>query len=333
MHNGLKIAIVVFLLTLLVVVINPKSHKSLTISNSSNMLVTINNTEIENQEFKLSNEDNLKSTKNYKLNNVKSLKNSDTKIKNFDNLKNKNNLVAKNKDSISDEQRLLNEYRRRRALPKEPVVYEYKSKNYDAVDKPLPRIKLDKNFQEELDFAGLTNSEGIKSEPVQQIKEEPLPENVEQKSIQVEQKTAITKSKKQKSKTPYEETIVWNKWKSDLHNIIHNNVAYLIPEDMPLGALYKYSFYVDKHGQISNIDVKILFPGLAFNKKNQIALEDGKKAFKKVITKCAGRKFLKFPKGSQRDYVQLELVVQMGPINVYTNPGDFNDLEKVFGFR
>ena len=55
MSNGLKLAIIIFLLTLVVVVINPKTHKGIEISSSSNVVFKTDDSYINNQDLKISN--------------------------------------------------------------------------------------------------------------------------------------------------------------------------------------------------------------------------------------------------------------------------------------
>jgi len=327
LSQGLKIAIIVFILTIVVVINNPKVHKEVSFNSSSNVALINNEGSVQDKEIKLSNKDSFKDTQTHQLSNIDRFKTSNTNINNIDNLNNKDNLSAQNKDMLDYESRLMAEYRRRNSLPEQKFTYKNELKIYNSNQ---PQIVLDPNYK--------TDNIEI-SEPF--VEKEILAQNSDdtnynkkhsQKKSNSKKYKKKNKYKKVKTKTPYEETIIWNKWKSDFHNKIHNDIAYMLPDDMPLGAFYKYSFVIDKYGNISNIDVKILFSGLAFDDSNREALKEGLQVFRKAI-KNSKEHFEGFPEGSQRQSVKLELAVQMGFVNVYTNPGDFNDMEKVFGFR
>ena len=296
-----KIFVIVIILTISVVVINPKMHKGIMITNSSDIVYKTDKT--------------LKKYDNQNFINIDNLKNSDIKVNNINNLSISNH-------SINDEQKYIDEYRRRKLLPKTPTVYEYKSENYDY-EENQPKIVLDSN-NDEISKIAENIKENIETEDVENLLKE-----LQQKNIIQEP----DKKNKPKNKTEYEETIIWNKWKSDFHNKIHKDLANSLPEQMPLGAFYKYSFVIDKYGKIYNINVKLLFRGLVLSPENEEALKKGISVFKNVIANSGNRHFNGFPEGSQRKFVKLELVVQMGFVNVYTNPSDFNDLEKVLRFR
>ena len=322
MSQGLKISIVIFVLTIIVVVINPEIHKGVRITSSSN--VVLNNTEksLKNQDIKVLNRENFKNT--------------NTQINDIDKINNKNNLSVQNQKMSDYESKLMAEYRRRNSLQMKPTVYEYKSDNFGNNQ---PQIVLNPEYKEQ-DFnkKDLVSTKFLDNEYEKQdilLQEvEPILEDELQQNFQNKKNNSlISKQEEIKSRTKYEETIVWNKWKSDFHNKIHNDIANALPDDMPLGALYKYSFTIDRHGKVSNVDVKIVFKGLCLGDENEEALKKGLIAFQKSIINCGKRHFKGFPKGSQRKSVNLELVVQMGFVNVYTNPTDFNDLEKVFGYR
>lgn len=326
MSSGLKLAIIIFLLTLVVVVINPKTHKSIEISSSSNVVLSTDNKYSNSQDIKISNKDGFKDSQTHKINNVDGFKNTKNTFENVDNLSN-SEVIITDKDIIDYEKNLMAEYRRRKALATKPVIY---NSNKVYKEQPQQKIVLDPNYQK--------NSYKVYSKPVNDYTSNT---QIEEKDILLDRENfyetkdnyKVQKNTKTKSLTKYEETIVWNKWKSDLHNNIHNDISYLIPDNMPLGALYKYSFVIDKNGNVSDINIKIIFPGISLDGNGDKALKAGTLAFEKAIRNCGKRHFKGFPKGSQRDSVKLELVVQMGFVNVYTKPGDFNDLEKVFGFR
>lgn len=326
MSNGLKLAIIVFLLTLFVVVINPKMHKGIEISSSSNVVLKTNDNYVKNQDIKLSNKDNFKNSKIHKLNNIDSLKISNTNLKNVDNI-NESEIVITDKDIIDYEKRLMTEYRRRKALSTKPLDYDAKKNEHK--EKPQPQIVLDPNYNKN------SKNNNYKSNTEEYVKENIVDEFKDEEVKEPDNKEIyLTPNEKtQRTKIKYKETIVWNNWKSDLHNRIHNDISYLIPDNMPLGALYKYSFIIDRNGNVSDVNVKVIFPGISLDGDGENALKAGTIAFKKAIYNCGKRHFKGFPKGSQREYVKLELVVQMGFVNVYTKPGDFNDLESVFGFR
>lgn len=328
MSNGLKLAIIIFLLTLVVVVINPKTHKGIEISSSSNVVFKKDDSYINNQDLKISNSDNFKNSQSHKFNNVDGIKNTDTKFKNIDNIDSKSEVTVTDQDVIDYEKNLIKEYRRRKELASKSV----KVTNNDSINENQPQIVLDPNYKKNNEVVTKPSFENVNKTPtIDDNKNIVLSDETIEKKVP--NRDSTPKQKKRKSREVYEATIVWNKWKSDFHNKIHNDIAYLIPDNMPLGALYKYSFVIDKNGNVSDVNVKVLFPGVSLDGNGDKALQEGTVAFKKAIYNCGKRHFKGFPEGSQRESVKLELAVQMGFVNVYTNPGDFNDLERVFGFK
>lgn len=139
------------------------------------------------------------------------------------------------------------------------------------------------------------------TQPAQTIKtEEPAPKAV-QKPHQL---------------TEQEEIIAWNKWRSNLQNQVMKDA----PTRAPLGTVFKFSFTVDKYGNMSNIKVWSENPNYT-----DLAV----RVIKPVLTSYAHKPILNFPEGTKRVITNVTGGYKISTRTKYSSPSDYSDYERV----
>ena len=149
------------------------------------------------------------------------------------------------------------------------------------------------------------NDKLIKQEPEKQI-----PQTIKQDS-------PSTKNEEPKIVlTEEEEVILWNKWRSDLQNQVMRDARVAAP----MGTRFRFSFTVDKFGNISNLrcwsDTSYYTPMAVQN-------------IKPVIQSYQGKNILKFPKGTKRVVTNVTGGFVISTYDKYSNPNDYSDVETI----
>lgn len=143
----------------------------------------------------------------------------------------------------------------------------------------------------------------------QQITSNPLPQT---SSIKSERDITTPKVL-----TQQEETIAWNKWRSNLTNQIMQDTK--LP-NIPNGVLFQFSFAVDKYGKITNVQT-----GANPANYTPYAIQ----YIAPVIRSYQGRSILNFPSGTSRVSTQVTGKWRISNTQKYSTPQDYNDIEKV----
>ena len=120
----------------------------------------------------------------------------------------------------------------------------------------------------------------------------------------------------QKILSESDEIIAWNIWRSNLQNQV------MIDSKLraPLGTVFKFSFTVDKYGNMSNIKVwstNPSFTGLAVS------------VIKPVLTSYAHTSILNFPYGTKRVITNVTGGFVISVKTKYSSPSDYSDYEKI----
>ena len=119
----------------------------------------------------------------------------------------------------------------------------------------------------------------VQQKPVEKQVEKPKPQVVQKpKPVQVQSTPVLTEE---------EELIVWNKWRSDLQNKVMRDSRIAAPH----GTVFRFSFTVNKFGQISNLRVWSDTPGYT-----NYAVQ----ALKPLLLSYQGKPILNFPAGTKR---------------------------------
>ena len=117
--------------------------------------------------------------------------------------------------------------------------------------------------------------------------------------------------------TQQEEEIAWNLWRSNLQNKIMQDVKLPI---LPNGVTFKFTFTVDKYGKISNVQTWSTSPAYTPYAIQYIA---------PVIRSYQGKDILNFPQGSTRFATDVKGGWKISPVEKFSTPQDYNDVEKV----
>ncbi len=153
--------------------------------------------------------------------------------------------------------------------------------------------------------------------PVQQPKTQtktqlPQPKTVDVKPTQnIENKPTI-----KPTLTEQEEIIAWNRWRSRVQNQVMKDANVLAP----LGTVFKFSFTVDKFGNMSN--VKVWSPNPMYN---NYAI----KQIKPVLMSYRNKPILNFPEGTKRIITNVEGGFTISRVTQYSRPEDYHDYEHV----
>lgn len=116
--------------------------------------------------------------------------------------------------------------------------------------------------------------------------------------------------------TEQEEIIAWNRWRSNLQNQVMKDA----PMRAPLGTVFKFSFTVDKYGNMSNIKVWSENPNYT-----DLAV----RVIKPVLTGYAHKPILNFPEGTKRVITNVTGGYVISTRTKYSSPSDYSDYEKV----
>ena len=165
----------------------------------------------------------------------------------------------------------------------------------------------------------------IKTKPIPVPKEQEQTVKVIQKQPQIEEKIIKTETKKTeqpqqitqpKVLTEQEEIIVWNKWRSDLQNQVMRDTKIRAPH----GTGFKFSFTVDKYGNMSNIKVW---------STNSVYTDLAVRVIKPVLQAYQHKPILNFPNGTKRVITNVTGGFVISTTTQYSTPADYSDYERV----
>lgn len=166
------------------------------------------------------------------------------------------------------------------------------------------KINLPKSVQEIVNSKPKQNTQTVQQQP--EIKKEQTIKTPQQ-IVKEEPKTVLTEE---------EEIILWNKWRSDLQNQVMRDARVAAP----MGTRFRFSFTVDKFGNISNLRVwsdTPYFTPLAVS------------SIKPVLLSYQGKNILKFPKGTKRIQTNVTGGFVISTYDKYSKPDDYADVEKI----
>lgn len=155
-------------------------------------------------------------------------------------------------------------------------------------------------------------------ETVNQQQKPKQPEKTVQEHKQPVQIVQETKPQENKTHelTEQEEIIAWNNWRSNLQNQVMKDA----PIRAPIGTVFKFSFTVDKYGNMSNIKVWSENPNYT-----NLAV----KVIKPVLVGYNHKSILNFPKGTRRVITNVTGGYKISTRTKYSSPSDYSDYEKV----
>ena len=200
-----------------------------------------------------------------------------------------------------------------------PQKIENKPVQTNQYTKPQQKIntsqlKTPKEVNKPNNSVKKNNNENNKPQPLQtkqEVKQEP------KKEIKQEQPTAVQPQKVVKPiLTEQEEIIAWNKWRSNLQNQVMRDSKV----SAPLGTQFKFSFTVDKFGNMSNIKVWSTSPAYT---------DYAVRMIKPVLMNYRNKPILNFPEGTKRVITNVNGGFVISRVTEYSTPADYHDYEHV----
>lgn len=135
--------------------------------------------------------------------------------------------------------------------------------------------------------------------------------------VQSEQPQKVQQEPKQpRQLTEQEEIIAWNKWLSRLQNQVMMDSKVFAP----LGTVFKFSFTVDKYGNMSNVKVWSTNPNYT---------PQAVRVIKPVLMSYRNQPILEFPEGTKRIIKNFEGSFVISRTTKYSSPSDYHDYERV----
>lgn len=188
--------------------------------------------------------------------------------------------------------------------PIKTTVVQAKSVNVNTKNQNIkqsqPKVKTVQKSTQTVSKIVKPVEQDIKTEtPKVQINEVPTPTVSEKKVL-----------------TEYEETIVWNKWRSDLQNQIMKDTKIAAP----LGTGFRFSFTVDKFGNMSNVNVW---------STNPVYTDLANRVIKPVLVSYQKKSILNFPEGTKRIITNVNGGFVISRTTEYSTPSDYSDYETV----
>ena len=181
-----------------------------------------------------------------------------------------------------------------------------------------PKYELPKSIQD------IVNGKHSQNQEVEKIVQSPKPP-VQQTSLQkpttqpqqqIQQKPKPQQVQNNAPLTEAEEVIVWNKWRSDLQNKVMRDSRIAAPR----GTVFRFSFTVNKFGQMSNLKIWSDTPGYT-----NYAIQ----ALKPLLLSYQGKPILNFPARTKRITTNVEGAFAISNQDRYTTPNDYSDIERV----
>ncbi|MCM1265052.1 MAG: hypothetical protein NC200_02540 [Candidatus Gastranaerophilales bacterium] len=130
------------------------------------------------------------------------------------------------------------------------------------------------------------------------------------------QTVAPVAEKPKQELTEQEEIIAWNRWRSALQNQVMRDSEIAAP----LGTRFKFSFTVDKYGNMSNVKVWSETPCFS---------DMAVRIIKPVLMSYQHKAILNFPKGTKRTITNVNGGFVISRTTQYSTPSDYNDYERV----
>ena len=169
--------------------------------------------------------------------------------------------------------------------------------------------ELPASIKEILNPQQKTETETVKTEPTEAETETKILPQVKEVQPPLQQPQV-------KQLTEQEEIIVWNRWRSNLQNKVMRDVKI----DAPLGTRFRFSFTVDRYGQISNLKVWSDNPEYTSLAVRQI---------KPLLLSYQGQPILNFPQGTKRIVTNVTGGFVLATFDKYSKPSDYSDVERI----
>lgn len=324
--NNIKLIITIFLIVFLTTVIAlfaPKLPKQIIIKEGNYIFVEENSnapvpvktadTNVTSAPITVTNNNNVKSVQNVKSSSV-NVNNVPVKTTNTSNIKttpikttDTSNITTKpvktTKSTVANKPAAV---KTQTVTKTNPVKQQVKT-TPKSVSKPVPKPDVSQSNKAEEQWRNQQAQKKAAQEKEQKAKA------VQQAKEQAKQNSNYTA---QRVLTEHEETIVWNKWRSDLQNKVMKDTNI----GAPRGTGFRFSFTVDKYGNMSNINVW---------STNPVYTDLAVRVIKPVLQSYQHQPILKFPAGTKRTITNVTGGFVMAGYTQYSKPSDYSDVEKV----
>lgn len=198
--------------------------------------------------------------------------------------------------------------------------FENTNINVKNVEPPKREIKINnhKNIVRQQPKKVTSKQEPKKVTTPQKTEPKPKAEQTVTQPKQTEVKPPVKDEPKKSNPvlTEEEEIIAWNHWRSRLQNQVMMDSKI----SAPLGTQFKFSFTVDKYGNMSNVKVWSTNPTYS-----DLAV----RTIKPVLMSYRNKPILNFPYGTQRIITNVTGGFVISRISRYSSPSDYNDYEHV----
>ncbi len=181
-----------------------------------------------------------------------------------------------------------------------------------------PKYELPKSIQDIVNGKHPQNQEveKIVQSPKPPVQQTPHQKPTTQPQQQIQQKPKPPQVQNNAPLTEAEEVIVWNKWRSDLQNKVMRDSRIAAPR----GTVFRFSFTVNKFGQMSNLKIWSDTPGYT-----NYAIQ----ALKPLLLSYQGKPILNFPARTKRITTNVEGAFAISNQDRFTTPNDYSDIERV----
>lgn len=203
-------------------------------------------------------------------------------------------------------------------VKKEQVVFETEQK--PNVKTSIKNVETPQKVEKVKTQTSPKTTTKKKTTPRQEVVKTPVVKVVTKQEPSIQKIVTTSDEEKQQQVnvlTEQEEEIAWNVWRSNLQNQIMKDSKMPV---LPIGTIFKMSFDVDKNGRVTNVQT-----WSTDSKYTPYAIE----YIAPVIRSYQGKAILEFPKGSQRTKTTFTGGWKISKTSKYSNPNDYNDIEKV----
>ena len=208
-----------------------------------------------------------------------------------------------------EQQKLVTNNNQYSNKPVQSVRQPVKSQNVQRQQVSKPQQVSKSNTQKSQNNTTVQNAVPQKQKT---SKQQSVPQT---KQIKMSEQTPIV-HKEKPILTEQEEIIAWNRWRSRLQNQVMMDTKI----SAPLGTTFKFTFTVDKYGNMSNVKVWCTTPMF-----NDLAVS----RIKPVLMGYRNKPIFNFPEGTRRIITNVEGGFTMSRSTQYSTPENYHDYEHI----
>ncbi len=285
LKNIIIFIIFIVISTILVIIFNPRLEKSVSFSSSKNLSVDAQNN-INTKEIHLNAKNNITQENTHNVQPVENTKQSVAQ----NTVESVNNLVSREEYMQQMKERAKRKYEEFLALKaqeekEKTVVKTEPAKKEEPKTQPQQKTIGFEIFDPEPQKTVSKPAAKQNTKPKQQTT---VPAKQQQKPVQTGVKKQQT-TPSERTKTAQEQSISLEKWRNQINSKIISSASMQMPNTIPTGTKYSYSFYVDKNKNISDVQVSVV------NNSSNQAAKSGINTIKNCIKIYEKNSILQFP--------------------------------------